>query len=632
MSASGGIIVLGGSGESGRRIVDHLARRYPRLRVASAARRPHVVEAGPGRRECVQLDLREREAARATIAEFDLAILAMGPTPAFGAEVHRLCLEAGVDCIDINDSLAVADQVLALHAQARDLGRRVFTGMGFTPGLSSLLLAQLAARRASPSGRYHIRSCMGAAYGGGESSPHAILATFSDHIEVFEGGCRRRVPTPWRDAQGSCPFPGQAEALQTIPFSALETASLGSGRSRVADGVAALDARYHIQYLKPGFARFMARFRWSETTLDRLARKFHASGQTMKAKKDADPDTVLWVYPHEAPEQGLLVQGVISSYDLTALMACALADAWLADELADYQGVYTVDQLEPESWERLSGHLARRGISSKPADLAALRAQGLDFGWVEAVAGDAVSDLAHYGANWYTAKPVHPKMVPLQKRFLVESEVWAALRGARRGTRWITFILLTLMRWRRHYRALADLRVRDDAATAKLWQAVTRDIAMFTSGYSHAREVLGRDEALRLYGKMFLETGRMEMRWLWPDASVFAAFDQPWRAVSDYWIAFLAGCEALGVLRYRLREEQGRISCMIEYCAYAEMFARLDCPELALLVREMEREALEAMAAHSGLRVNWTSHEDGTAEIVLGAPSAVVQAAPAEAV
>ncbi len=373
------IIVLGGSGETGRRIVEHLAVRYPELCVASAARGAQPLPAGPGRRQTVQLDIGHRERALAVLADYDLAILAMGPMHAYGTAPHRLCLEAGIDCIDINDCLAVADQVLALHETARAQGRAIFTGMGFTPGLSTVLLAQLAADAPAANGHYHIRACMGAAYGGGPSSPYAILSSFSNHIEVLEHGQRRTRETPWRDGLQRFQFPGLAKPVDTIPFSALETASLASGRSTLAGAVDSLDARYHIQYLSQGVARFLANRTLSASMRAWLAKRFHKSGQSMKRKKDADPDTVLWVYPDGAPERGLMVHGVLSSYDLTALMACAVADAWLAGELQDYCGTYAVDQLSHDTCRRLAGHLARRGVTGKTADLPALRRQGLEF-------------------------------------------------------------------------------------------------------------------------------------------------------------------------------------------------------------------------------------------------------------
>ncbi|HCE9578823.1 TPA: hypothetical protein NID32_005105 [Pseudomonas aeruginosa] len=612
------IIVLGGHGETGRRIVGNLSLRYPDLQVTIGSRR--AAPASDGTTPVVRIDTNDRAQALEVLSHYDLAIIALGPMHVHGSTPHQLCIEAGVDCIDINDSLVVAEQVLALQAVAAQSKRAVFTGMGFTPGLSSMLIAELADQHASHTGTYRIRACMGAAYGGGETSPYAILSSFRPQIATLVAGAHQSVPTPWRDGLERFSFPGQQAPVETIPFSPLEAVSLASSRSALAGVVSNLDARYHIQYLKQGFARMLARIQLAPQTVEWFARKFYKSGQKMKRKKDADPDTVLWVYPDDAPQRGLLVHGVLSSYDLTAAMACAVADAWLAGDLAACQGVYAVDHLGEDLRACLRRHLARRGVTSKPADIPGLTEQGLDFGWVASISSSDVRALRHFRCNWYTASPKHPKMVPLQKRFLLESKVWKTLRSRRKGLSFLGFVLFTMRRWRQHFKALKPFRSEAVGPCAGWWPDITRDISMFTSGYSRVRDMLGQTLALQLYGQMFLETGRMEMRWLWPDPTVFAALDRPAEGVRDYWLAFMEGCQELGVLRYETQAEGNRLVCVITHCAYAAMFARLDCPELAALVRQMEHEALAYMASNSGLELDWQAGPSGTARIVLKTP------------
>ena len=181
------VVVIGGTGESGRRILRVLRARHPQLQLCCAARRPrpHELPAGVA---SATLDMRDSEAALALLCQFDLAIIALGPMDAFGAAPHALCLQAGIDCIDINDSLASAEAILALDGEARRAGRTILTGMGLAPGLSGLLLMKLAREQASPAGVYRSRFYAGAAYGGGETSPYAILDSFKPDIEVLRQG------------------------------------------------------------------------------------------------------------------------------------------------------------------------------------------------------------------------------------------------------------------------------------------------------------------------------------------------------------------------------------------------------------------------------------------------------------
>lgn len=87
----------------------------------------------------------------------------------------------------------------------------------------------------------------------------------------------------------------------------------------------------------------------------------------------------------------------------------------------------------------------------------------------------------------------------------------------------------------------------------------------------------------------------------------------------DYWLAFMAGCQELGVIRCTVEDDGRQIRCAITHCAYGQMFIRMGCPELPPLVRRMEHDALAYMAGRSGLAIDWVTANDGTATITLRA-------------
>ncbi|MBB1485770.1 saccharopine dehydrogenase NADP-binding domain-containing protein [Oceanospirillum sediminis] len=628
------IIVIGGSGETGRRVVHHLSHTWPDARITSAARRVQPSLLSADNIDTVRLDVNDRQKAIDILQDYDLAIITLGPMEHLGSQVHTLCLQAGIDCIDINDSLSATDQILALHEQASQQKQSIFTGMGFTPGLSTLLLMQLAWKNTSPSGHYHVRACMGAAYGGGETSPYAILSSFSNTLTCFEKGQRIEKATPWQDQNKDFHFPGQDKPSELVPFSALESAGLAAAHCPTEDRIKTLDCRYAIQFMSQGMARFMANRNFGEKIQNFLAKKFYTSGQSMKQKKNADPDTTLWVYPDGAPEQGLLIHGVISSYDFTALMACSIADCWLQGKLSQYEGVYGIEHLQPDAHQHIRQALEKRGISSRTPDIQALHDDGIYFGWVEPVCGD-VAQLRNYGRNWYTIDKAHPKMVPLQKTFLLESDIWQALKSATNTLSFAGFVAKVMLRWRAHNKQLESYREAHKNSApelAAIWKRATQDISMFTSGYSSARDLLGQETAFKLYRKMFLETGCMETRCLWPEPEIFQAFDNPAEAVKDYWLSFVKGYADIEVLTLTIddtpatsSEEHVFLSCEIKDCAYASMFIKLGCPELGNLVREMEQEALEHMARGTGLQVDWTQYDKGEATVRLLASAPVTQ-------
>lgn len=609
------IIVIGGSGETGKRIVQHLSQAYPHITIASAARKEQPQIHLPNV-EAMHFDVDKPDQARKLLIGFQLAIIVLGPTDKFGATVHQMCLEANVDIIDINDSLKVADEIHLLHDEAKSKTLKVFTGMGFCPGISTLLLMQLADKNTSPTADYQCRFYMGAAYGGGETSPYAMLASFKNTITQLIDGIRQEQNTPWDDEHCTFQFPSQTKPLDLIPFSSPEVSGLALNRTCSNNPIDTLDTRYHIQFLPKGMAKLLARFNLSQRTKDYFARKFYASGQSMKAKKKSDPDTTLWVYPNGHPEKGLLIHGVISSYDLTALMTCAVADAWLAGDLSHYNGVYATEHLEQFTRQRLLNTLSKWGIQSKEADPTNLMIADIHFGWCETPCKE-VNKLRNYALNWYSFTHPHPKMEALQKRSLTGSDIWENLKKKQSHLAFAKFVARTLLRWKRHHKSLAAYRSGKNIDDTAKWQAITKDMSMFTSGYSEARDILGQTLAYELYRQMFLDTGKMEMRWLWPKPDTFSTFDDPAQSIIEYWLAFMQNYARLGVFKLTIEQTDNWLKCQINECAYAKMFTELGCIELSNLVREMECEALKFIASKSNLHINWIIGSKGSSEIFL---------------
>lgn len=603
------IVVIGGNGETGRRILRMLRARHPTLILTSASRRAAIGDHLPPDVRHIAIDMRDSDSAIAVLRQFDLAILALGPMNAFAATPHALCLQAGIDCIDINDNLDAADAILALDSEASRAGRRILTGMGLAPGLSTLLLMQLARELASPSGTYRSRFYAGAAYGGGESSPHAILDSFRSQRTCLTQGQRCQESTPRRDARHQFHFPGQREALPLIPYSSPEIAGLASARRRTGcAAIATLDARYHIQFLSPGMASLFARLDRGRGMRQRLARLFYSNGQSIKRRKNADPDCSLWVYPDDRPQDGLLVHGGISSYDFTAAMACAAVETMLDRALDVQAGAHAVEHLPDTAHAALSAALRSHGVTYRRASDLQYQRDPLHFGWCQIVA-DKGEDWPHYAQCWYDIA-LHPRMSALQTRYLTESALWRQLKASLSPLGLARFVARVMLHWRRHYIALAPMRKRH-ATQAGHWARITRDISMFTAGYSQARALLGQEQAFTLYRRMFLDTGRMEMRWLWPMPEVVAESASPEVGIRAYWQAFAERCRELGLLSGNSTAQGYDVA----YCAYADMFGQLECPELGNLVREMECEALTYMASASRVRIDWRQEKYGRASI-----------------
>ncbi|MBQ4813323.1 hypothetical protein J8M20_18320 [Pseudoalteromonas luteoviolacea] len=611
------IIVLGGTGESGRRIIQLLSTRHPELKICCGARRAPKAGVLPKHIEHVPFDITDKGNSVKTLARFDLAVIALGPMDKFAMIAHQLCLEANIDAIDINDSLHAADQVFTLHKQAQSQQRLLLTGMGFSPGISTLLLTELAHQKASPQGHYQCRLYMGAAYGGGETSPQAILASFTNQLACWRDGARQQIDTPWQDDQHQFDFPALQKPVDLIPFATPEVAGLSSEYVAEDLDIKHLDSRYHIQHLTLGFAKFMSKYRLGERKNEFFSNMFFNNGQKLKTKKDSDPDTCLWVYPDNDPRAGLILHGVVSSYELTAKMACVAVESWLNNVFAANYGVKAVEHLPYGTRQIMLQTLAQYGVTARSADEQNIHQADQEFGWVDSVSSDP-SSLRNLGLNWYTVTKQHPKMAKRQQEYLYKSEIWHALKEATNTFSFTKFVISTLFAWSRDGKRLQHWRDKHQGEYHDVWKSITKDMSMFTSGYGNARTLLGKEKAYQLYRAMFLETGKMEMRWLWPNPESFTIFDDKEEAILQYWLTWLRNYAKLGL--FTLAESQEgpqKVKITISDCAYAAMFKELDCPELANMVREMEQEALTFLANRSNLDITFNIKEEGEAEILL---------------
>ncbi|WP_281544473.1 hypothetical protein [Grimontia sp. SpTr1] len=609
------VIVLGGKGETGYRIMHFLRSMNTSWEVVGTSR--HAANLSSDNTPLLPFDLASPKEAIKTLSTFDLAIIAIGPMEKVREKAHLLCLDAGIDCIDINDSITAADSIFSLDQNAKDQNRLILTGMGFMPGLSSLMLARLAEEERSSQKYYSIRAYMGAAYGGGKASPHAILSSFEPYVSWIKNGKRQKLKTPWKDGKQLFTFSGHTKAISLIPYSAVENTAIVSEQSNISDKIESLDSRYNIQYLHQGFARFLAAIAPSEKRKNQLADMFYKSGQSMKEKRDADPDTILWCYPDDSPEKGLLLHGMISSYDLTALVAACCAELYLNNQFSNTCGVLSVESLSKAHRYALIEGLSVQGVHFKEADLEQLKEAGLYFGWVECPQKYA-QRMKHYSRNWYTAPKQHPRMIPLQKMFLLESDIWGALRKEFNPLSFAGFIVKTLSRWRQHQKMLSEYSSSVALPPPDIWAKAVKDISMFTSGYSCARDALGQDKAYKMYRKMFLETGKMEMRWLWPDAQQFTLLESPHHGAVQYWLAYLKSYADLNIITLSSEvDEIGNTFFVIKDCLYANLFSFLGCPELSHLVREMEREAFEYILLSNGGRVEWDVFEQGNVSALI---------------
>ncbi len=193
-------IVLGGAGDVGSRAVEDLAASENVERVTIADRNVAAAEAlaarlaGAGATvDAVEVDANDHDALVDAMRGYDVAASALGPFFLFEKKLASAAIEAGVDYASVCDEWEAAEAVLDdLEVAAREAGRRVVTGLGASPGITSIGIRYLAGmydqiRRADVSVYQPLDA------GGGEAVWRHMLHIMSGDLATWRDGRRTKI-------------------------------------------------------------------------------------------------------------------------------------------------------------------------------------------------------------------------------------------------------------------------------------------------------------------------------------------------------------------------------------------------------------------------------------------------------
>ncbi|MGD9802114.1 MAG: saccharopine dehydrogenase NADP-binding domain-containing protein [Hyphomicrobiaceae bacterium] len=589
------VVIVGGFGCVGRQIARDLCRHLgDEVEITLAGRHPDSAFAESLKCRTLKLDVSDACAA-ALVAGFDFVVNAAGPTRLLGARVAALCIEAGVSCLDINDAIDATVELLALHDEARARGVDLFTGFGLLPGLSTLLLLRLLEQQPAADDGCRVRLYMGAKTAGGPASSHVLSAAFRQRVACVEGGTTAWRNAVWSGSGSRYRFPGMPAPVGTLPFSSPEAVTVPLYAA--VGSVPTLDVRYHVQFLPTAMARLGALLArcgcgwWGDRALARLMR---ASAPSAARRRKSSALTSLVAERGKAQCQALT--GEYPAPALTAAFASAATLRILRDEITAGGGVWPFESV----YARLPGlakDLATRGIiiTDGPEWEASSPADGTPQG------------LRNFGRCWYDAEVPH-EIQARQLYLLRSSELWSALRSVVGRLRRPVVMLGFVRRWRKAYIETRNFLIRN---TGRPSRAIARDMAMFAAGYGLSRELLGRERAYALYRAMFLDTGAMEMNWLWPSSTVFAVQPDAKRIFLIYVAGYFEAYRRLGIYQFSQAGDAARLELTVTRCLLSEIFAEHGVAELASLIRQMEIAAIDRHAKRLGCEVAWTPDESG---------------------
>ena len=221
------ILVLGGTGATGLHVLNALRTLIPDVPLVIGTRDPERA----GQREGVEAVLWDadmpQERAAAIFKQYRLVVSCLGPSSRFSTQVQRLCLDAGVDCIDVNDDPLTAKRILALWPEAAERDVRIFTCMGMNPGLSTYLHHILRERLLGPEGTEalaHTQVCVfsGADEDAGLAATHTMLDCLTPQVTVLRNETACEVTADDSDNAAFFRFPGHGTKLFTAQCSSAE--------------------------------------------------------------------------------------------------------------------------------------------------------------------------------------------------------------------------------------------------------------------------------------------------------------------------------------------------------------------------------------------------------------------------
>jgi hypothetical protein len=340
-----GIILIGGLGNVGRYILSIIIERLGEVHVDVASRNVHKANYIPNKVGKVTLDLHNSSSTVDKLSGYDLAILTIGPFEEFKGEPHRLCIEAGVDCLDVNDSLSAAYDIFRLDGLAKEKGVRVFTGMGLNPGLSTFMLHSLLKK--VPEGQKRIKNRLfgGAKENSGAASVMTMLSYFGPKVNEIRKGKHCLVAADDDEEESWYRLPGFTRASIFIHCPSVEAWTLKRSKEIDIREIERCDYRVHFQGLPMWVVRAYRRH-----SMLRSHRNIKRFGKFMAFLHERNKGFIKGLpysaYGIECSCNGKDYIAYVTGYTvdkLTALLPTIIAELCLKNEISPPAGVHCIE-------------------------------------------------------------------------------------------------------------------------------------------------------------------------------------------------------------------------------------------------------------------------------------------------
>ncbi|MEB3283567.1 MAG: saccharopine dehydrogenase NADP-binding domain-containing protein [Lyngbya sp.] len=194
------ILILGGRGRVGSRVAEDLINFTPEVEILVTGRKasPTLPLLDP-RIQFLELELAEEILLKSTIESVDLVIHCAGPFQYRDATVLKLCIDAGVNYIDVSDNRSFTLKALSLHPLAQEKGITAVINTGIFPGISNSLV-RLGVEELDQVETIHLSYVVGGSGGAGITVMRTTFLGLQRPFEVWKAGKWQQVK-PYSDRE-----------------------------------------------------------------------------------------------------------------------------------------------------------------------------------------------------------------------------------------------------------------------------------------------------------------------------------------------------------------------------------------------------------------------------------------------
>lgn len=348
------VLVLGGTGMTGRAVLEYLGRHPGDMEVHHGSRHPNQRLNQPW----VHLDLGwDDDRIAAILSDYDHVVACVGPFEKLRAKVHSHCLNAGVGCLDVNDSIDARRDIVAMNEAVKRAGLVFLTGFGLCPGISTMILAELAENQAQhPVCDIEVQLLIGAKQEPGAASMESMFATLTSPWRALVNGAEHRL-APEVEEFTCAGQPSYLVGYECPDIDRVSTlfGSLKGYRYRAWFGQIGIDGVRRMQRMR------MLSNAWVAPRLARLGARIGAR-RVEKLQPVPDNTTVRVIATDDAGARRVISAGGAPSFRLTGASAAASLVAWARGEFSAPVGVNELMDL-PEARAAIRQRLIDYGVS-----------------------------------------------------------------------------------------------------------------------------------------------------------------------------------------------------------------------------------------------------------------------------